>query len=59
MDNHPAFTKDNRELFSDLTTNVYSLSQIFQDYPEDNRCYILAKEFVESWNRLSDYITAD
>lgn len=59
MDNHPAFTKDNRELFSDLTTNVYSLEQVFHDYPEDCQASILAKEFVESWNRLSDYITAD
>lgn len=36
MDNHPAFTKDNREFLSRISDEVYDLSQDFQDYPEDS-----------------------
>lgn len=59
MVNHPAFTKDNRELFSDLATNVYSLEQVFLDLPENSQAYVLAKEFVDAWHKLNDYITAE
>ena len=30
MDNHPAFTKDNREFLSRISDEVYDLSQDFQ-----------------------------
>lgn len=59
MVNHPAFTKDNRELFSDLATNVYSLEQVFHDLPENSQAYVLAKEFVDAWHKLYEYISTE
>lgn len=59
MDNHPAFTNEARELFSDLATNVYSLEQVFHDLPENSQASVLAKEFVEAWHKLYEYISAE
>lgn len=59
MENHPAFTKDNRELFSDLAVDIYSLSQIFQDYPEDSRESALAKQISLAFDELSDLVCAE
>lgn len=52
MDNHPAFTKDNREFLSKISDDVYDLSQVFQDYPEDSLEYLSAKQFVKAYNDL-------
>lgn len=52
MDNHPAFTKDNREFLSKISDDVYDLSQVFQDYPEDCLEYLSAKQFVKAYNDL-------
>ena len=59
MNNHPAFTNEASELFSDLATNVYSLEQVFHDYPEDCQASILAKEFVDAWHKLYEYISVE
>lgn len=59
MVTHPAFTNEARELFSELSTNVYSLEQIFHDFPEDSQACILAKEFVEAWHKLYECISAE
>lgn len=59
MDNHPAFTNEARELFSNLATDVYLLEQIFHDYPEDSQASILAKEFVDAWHKFYNCISAE
>ena len=59
MVNHPAFTNEARELFSDLAAIVYSLEQVFHDYPEGSQATILAKEFVDAWHKLYEYISTE
>ena len=56
MDNHPAFTKDNREFLSKISDEVYDLSQTFQDYPEDSPEYSSAKQFCQAYNDLYDLL---
>lgn len=56
MDNHPAFTKDNREFLSTISDEVYDLSQDFQDYPEDSLEYSCAKRFCQAYNDLYDLL---
>ena len=52
MDNHPAFTKDNREILSSISDDVYELSQNLQDYPEDSLEYSSAKQFLQAYSDL-------
>lgn len=59
MNNHPAFTDEARELFSELSDDVYSLEQVLHDYPEDCQASILAKEFVDAWHKLYECISAE
>ena len=59
MDNHPAFTKDNREFLSRISDEVYDLSQDFQDYPEDSLEYSCAKRFCQAYNDLYDLLCSN
>ena len=59
MVNHPAFTNEARELFSDLAANVYSLEQVFHDYPEGRQSTILDKLFVDAWLKFYEYISTE
>lgn len=52
MSNHPAFTKDNREILSNISDDVYELSQNLQDYPEDSLEYSSAKQFLQAYSDL-------
>lgn len=54
-----SFTKDEMELFSSISDDVYMLSQVFQDFPEDSLEYSLAKSFVQAYNELSDILNAE
>lgn len=56
MSNHPAFTKDNREILSNISDDVYELSQNLQDYPEDSLEYSSAKQFLQAYSDLYNFL---
>ena len=50
------FTKEDRELLSDISGNVSALSQNFQDIPEDHPAAKTCKNFIAEYNELSALI---
>lgn len=50
------FTKEDRELLSDISGNVSALSQNFQDIPEDHPAAKTCKNFIATYNELSALI---
>lgn len=50
------FTKEDRELLSDISGNVSALSQNFQDIPEDHPAAKTCKSFITAYNELSALI---
>lgn len=46
------FTKEDRELLSDISVNVATLSQNFQDIPEDHPAAKTCKSFIAAYNEL-------
>lgn len=34
-------------------------AQVFHDYPEGSQATILAKEFVDAWHKLYEYISTE
>lgn len=52
MENTNPFTKEDRELLNKISDDVYTLSQNFQDIPEENPISKTCKTFVSSYNEL-------
>lgn len=50
------FTKEDLELLSDISVNVATLSQNFQDIPEDHPAAKTCKNFIAAHNELSALI---
>lgn len=50
------FTKEDWELLSDISVNVATLSQNFQDIPEDHPAAKTCKSFIAAYNELSALI---
>lgn len=50
------FTKEDRELLSEISGNVSALSQNFQDIPEDHPAAKTCKNFIAAYNELSALI---
>ncbi len=50
------FTKEDRELLSEISGNVSALSQNFQDIPEDHPAAKTCKSFIAAYNELSALI---
>lgn len=46
------FTKEDRELLSDISDSVATLSQNFQDIPEDHPVAKTCKSFIAAYNEL-------
>lgn len=53
MENTNPFTKEDLELLNKISDDVYTLSQNFQDIPEENPVSKTCKTFVSSYNELS------